>query len=258
MLAPTTKIISSLSIKASQVTVPCHNSQTIMTAPTSFAITSSFLGSHRVPTPLTLKRPVMAALTSLKIGVATHSAGRDFSAEPPHPLALALARARATCRPHDGTARCRRHHAVPPTAEPPPRCSLPAARRPASLSLPCDDFHTALATLVHRRRLPHAVAQHYAVLPLSVRPPCSHYCAQARQPRCLVTRIVNSAVISATPRCTTTPGSCPASSPASTVPRLAAHTRLHPPPRPIKCSAELSSPPRHPVLTVTEVPRSAS
>ena len=74
MLAPTTKIISSLSIKASQVTVPCHNSQTIMTAPTSFAITSSFLGSHRVPTPLTLKRPVMAALTSLKIGVATHSA----------------------------------------------------------------------------------------------------------------------------------------------------------------------------------------
>jgi len=83
MLAPTTKIISSLSIKASQITVPCHNSQTIMTAPTSFAITSSFLGSHRVPTPLTLKRPVMAAPTSLKIGVATHSAGRDFfSAEP--------------------------------------------------------------------------------------------------------------------------------------------------------------------------------
>ena len=66
MLAPTTKIISSLSIKASQITVPCHNSQTIMTAPTSFAITSSFLGSHRVPTPLTLKRPVMAAPTSLK------------------------------------------------------------------------------------------------------------------------------------------------------------------------------------------------
>ena len=66
MLAPTTKIISSPSIKASQVTVPCHNSQTIMTAPTSFAITSSFPGSHRVPTPLTLKRPVMAALTSLK------------------------------------------------------------------------------------------------------------------------------------------------------------------------------------------------
>ena len=121
MLAPTTKIISSLSIKASQVTVPCHNSQTIMTAPTSFAITSSFLGSHRVPTPLTLKRPVMAAPTSLKIGVATHSAGRDFSAEPPHPLALALARARATRRPHDGTAHCRRHHAVPPTPASPPR-----------------------------------------------------------------------------------------------------------------------------------------
>ena len=126
MLAPTTKIISSLSIKASQITVPCHNSQTIMTAPTSFAITSSFLGSHRVPTPLTLKRPVMAAPTSLKIGVATHSAGRDFfSAEPPHPLALA--RARATCRPHDGTTHCRRHHAVPPTPTSPPRprrCSV--------------------------------------------------------------------------------------------------------------------------------------
>ena len=108
-----------VSIKVSQVTIPCHNSQTIMTAPTSFAITSSFPGSHRVPTPLTLKRPVMAALTSLKIGVATHSAGRDFSAEPPHPLALA--RARATRRPHDGTAHCRRHHAVPPTPASPPR-----------------------------------------------------------------------------------------------------------------------------------------
>ena len=93
------------------------------------------------------------------------------------------------------------------THKPPPRCSLPAARRPASLSLPCDDFHTALATLAHRRRLPHAVAQHYAVPPLAVPPPCSHHCAQARQPRCLVTRIVNSAVISATPRCTPTPAS---------------------------------------------------
>jgi len=128
MLAPTTKIISSLSIKASQITVPCHNSQTIMTAPTSFAITSSFLGSHRVPTPLTLKRPVMAALTSLKIGVATHSAGRDFfSAEPPHPFALALAR--ATRRPHDGTAHCRRHHAVSPTP-----ASLPRPRRCSALA----------------------------------------------------------------------------------------------------------------------------
>src|SRR6185312_8951117 len=56
-----------------------------------------------------------------KIGVATHSAGRDFSAEPPHPLALALARARATRRPHDRTAHCRRHHAVPPTPASPPR-----------------------------------------------------------------------------------------------------------------------------------------
>jgi len=132
-------------------------------------------------------------------------------AKPGPPCYLARAHnARATRRPHDGTARCRRHHAVPPTAEPPPRCSLPAARRPASLSLPCDDFHTALATLAHRRRLPHAVAQHYAVPPLAVPPPCSHHCAQARQPRCRVTRIVNSAVISATPRCTPTPASCPA------------------------------------------------
>jgi len=127
------------------------------------------------------------------------------------PCCLARAHnAHATRRPHDGTAHCRRHHAVPPTAEPPPCCSLPAARRPASLSLPCDDFHTALATLAHRRRLPHAVAQHYAVPPLAVPPPCSHHCAQARQPRCRVTRIVNSAVISATPRCTPTPASCPA------------------------------------------------
>ena len=110
-----------VSIKAYRVTVPC---QTIMTAPTSFAITSSFPGSHRVPTPLTWKRPIMATLTSLKIGVATHSAGRDFSAEPPHPLALALARARATRRPHDGTAHCRRHHAVSPTP-----ASLPRPRR---------------------------------------------------------------------------------------------------------------------------------
>jgi hypothetical protein len=45
---------------------------------------------------------------------------------------------------------------------------------------------------------------------LAVPPPCSHHCAQARQPRCRVTRIVNSAVISATPRCTPTPASCPA------------------------------------------------
>ena len=96
---------------------------------------------------------------------------------------------------------------MPPTAEPPPRYSLPATRRPASLSLSCDDFHTALATLAHRRRLPHAVAQHYAVPSLAVPPPCSHHCAQARQPRCRVTRIVNSAVISATPRCTPTPAS---------------------------------------------------
>src|SRR6185312_1816875 len=42
-----------------------------------------------------------------------------FSAEPPHPLALA--RARATRRPHDGTAHCRWHHAVPPTSASTPR-----------------------------------------------------------------------------------------------------------------------------------------
>jgi len=76
---------------------------------------------------LTLKRPVMAAPTSLKIGVATHSAGRDFSAEPPHPFALACAR--ATRRPHDGTAHCRRHHAVSPTP-----ASLPRPRRCSALA----------------------------------------------------------------------------------------------------------------------------
>ena len=45
----------------------------------------------------------------------------------PSPPALALARARATRRPHDGTAHCRRHHAVPPTSASPPRprrCSV--------------------------------------------------------------------------------------------------------------------------------------
>src|SRR6185312_3272349 len=108
MLAPTTKIISSLSIKASQVTVPCHNFQTIMTAPTSFAITSSFLVSHRVPTPLILKRPVMAAPTSLKIGVATHSAGRDFFRRTASP-ARSRSRTRDTPAP-------RRDRALPPAS----------------------------------------------------------------------------------------------------------------------------------------------
>ena len=39
----------------------------------------------------------------------------------------ARSRARATRRPHDGTAHCRRHHAVPPTSASPPRprrCSV--------------------------------------------------------------------------------------------------------------------------------------
>jgi hypothetical protein len=45
----------------------------------------------------------------------------------PSSPALAPARARATCRPHDGTAHCRRHHTVPPTSASPPRsrrCSV--------------------------------------------------------------------------------------------------------------------------------------
>ena len=94
MLAPTTKIISSLSIKASQVIVPCHNSQTIMTAPTSFAITSSFPGSHRVPTPLTLKRPVMAAPTSLKKNWGRHEQCRPRFF-PPNRLTRSLSLAHA-------------------------------------------------------------------------------------------------------------------------------------------------------------------
>ena len=116
MLAPTTKIISSLSIKASRVTVPC---QTIMTAPTSFAITSSFPGSHRVPTPLTLKRPVMAAPTSLKIGVATHSAGRDFFRRTASP-ARSHSRTRDTPAP-------RRDRALPPAS-----CRAAHSRIPTS------------------------------------------------------------------------------------------------------------------------------
>ena len=147
MLAPTTKIISSLSIKASRVTVPCHNSQTIMTAPASFAITSSFPGSHRVPTPLTLKRPVMAAPTSLKIGVATHSAGRDFfSAEPPHPRSLSLAHARhagPTTGPRTaaGTTPCRPPH-VPTSPTPlqrPRRLCRLGARAFSAATIRVDD-----------------------------------------------------------------------------------------------------------------------
>ena len=53
--------------------------------------------------------------------------------EPPHPLALA----RATRRPHDGTAHCRRHHAVPPTFASPPRprrCSVLACFAASTLA----------------------------------------------------------------------------------------------------------------------------
>ena len=61
----------------------------------------------------------------------------------PSSPALALARARATRRPHDGTAHCCRHHAVPPTSASPPRprrCSILAgfaasALAPSALSL---------------------------------------------------------------------------------------------------------------------------
>ena len=129
--------------------------------------------------------------------------------------------------------------------------------RAAAGTMPCRPLpspHPAAAFPPHARPCQTARAQHR-------RPQNSTACESLRQPEVshrLAIRIVNFAVISATPRCMTTPGSCPALSPASTVPQLAAHTRLHPPPRPIKCSAELSSPPRHPVLTVTEVPRSAS
>ena len=129
--------------------------------------------------------------------------------------------------------------------------------RAAAGTMPCRPLpspHPAAAFPPHARPCQTARAQHR-------RPQNSTACESLRQPEALhrlAIRIVNFAVISAPPRCMTTPGSCPASSPASTVPQLAAHTQLHPPPRPIKCSAELSSPPRHPVLTVTEDPRSAS
>ena len=49
----------------------------------------------------------------------------------------ALARARATRRPHDGTAHCRRHHAVPPTPASPPRprrCSVLAGFAASTLA----------------------------------------------------------------------------------------------------------------------------
>ena len=47
-----------------------------------------------------------------------HAAARPHLPSSP---TLALARACATCRPHDGTAHCRQHHAVPPIAASPPR-----------------------------------------------------------------------------------------------------------------------------------------
>ena len=162
MLAPTTKIISSLSIKASQITVPCHNSQTIMTAPTSFAITSSFLGSHRVPTPLTLKRPVMAALTSLKIGVATHSAGRDFFRRTASP-ARSHSRTRDTPAPRrDRTlppaSRRAAHSRVPTSPTPlqrPRRLCRLGARAFSAVTVRIDDElpqPTPSPVLVRRRR----------------------------------------------------------------------------------------------------------
>ena len=108
-----------VSIKASRVTVPC---QTIMTAPTSFAITSSFPGSHRVPTPLTLKRPVMAAPTSLKIGFATHSAGRDFFRRTASP-ARSHSRTRDTPAPQ-------RDHALPPASRRAAHSRVPTSPTP--------------------------------------------------------------------------------------------------------------------------------
>ena len=51
----------------------------------------------------------------------------------PHPVA----RARATRRPHDGTAHCHRHHAVPPTPASPPRprrCSVLAGLAASTLA----------------------------------------------------------------------------------------------------------------------------
>ena len=55
----------------------------------------------------------------------------------PSPPALALARARVTRRPHDGTAHYRRHHAVPPTSASPPRprrCSVLAGFAASTLA----------------------------------------------------------------------------------------------------------------------------
>jgi hypothetical protein len=55
----------------------------------------------------------------------------------PSSPALALARARATRRPHEGTAHCRRHHAVPPTSASPPRphrCSVLAGFAASTLA----------------------------------------------------------------------------------------------------------------------------
>jgi hypothetical protein len=74
----------------------------------------------------------------------------------PSPPALAFARARATRRPHDGTAHCRRHRAVPPTSASPPcprRCSVLAGFAASTLApsaLPLFEL-TASYRSPHRR-----------------------------------------------------------------------------------------------------------
>jgi hypothetical protein len=73
--------------------------------------------------------------------MARHGSTHSISKKPTPPLCrphpLALARARATRRPHDGTAHYRRHHAVPPTSASPPRpchCSVLAGFAASTLA----------------------------------------------------------------------------------------------------------------------------
>jgi hypothetical protein len=176
ILAPTTKIISSLSIEASRVTVPRHNSPDNQDS--AYPLRHNFIipwkpqNTHTIDLEMTHHgsthpnswKParVLTILNnpSCKYG-GTHLAinwGRRAQCRPrffrranrltssikeadapslPSSPALAPARARATRRPLDWTAHCRRHPAVPPTSASPPRprrCSVLAGFATSTLA----------------------------------------------------------------------------------------------------------------------------
>ena len=74
-----------------------------------------------------------------------------------HPHPLTLARARATRRPHDGTAHCHWHHAVPPTSASLPRprhCSVLAGFVASTLAPSALPLFTLTTSCRRPRRRP--------------------------------------------------------------------------------------------------------